>query len=148
MEAVIFCGIQGSGKSTFFKERFFATHVRISLDLLRTRHREKLLLDACLTSGQRFVVDNTNPTRADRQRYIHEAGQKGFAVVGYYFSSRLEEALGRNRLREGKTRVPDAAVRGTAAKLEIPAWDEGFDRLHYVKLENGSFTISGWNDEV
>jgi predicted kinase len=63
MEAVIFCGIQGAGKSTFFKKHFFQTHVRISLDLLRTRHREKVFLTACLESGQRFVVDNTNPTR-------------------------------------------------------------------------------------
>jgi predicted kinase len=48
MEAVIFCGIQGAGKNTFFKEHFFRTHVRISPDLLRTRHREKVFLNACL----------------------------------------------------------------------------------------------------
>jgi predicted kinase len=36
MEAVIFTGLQATGKSSFFKERFFSTHVRISLDLLRT----------------------------------------------------------------------------------------------------------------
>ena len=33
MEAVIFIGIQASGKSTFFKERFFNTHVRINLEM-------------------------------------------------------------------------------------------------------------------
>ncbi len=38
MEAVVFCGIQGSGKTSFYRERLLATHVRISLDLLRTRH--------------------------------------------------------------------------------------------------------------
>ncbi|MBN1315005.1 MAG: hypothetical protein JXA42_06040 [Anaerolineales bacterium] len=38
MQAVIFIGIQATGKSTFFKERFFNTHVRISLDLLKTRN--------------------------------------------------------------------------------------------------------------
>src|SRR4051812_8782542 len=37
MEAVILIGIQGSGKSTFYRERFFDTHVRVSLDLLKTR---------------------------------------------------------------------------------------------------------------
>jgi predicted kinase len=46
MEAVIFVGIQGTGKSTFYKERFFDTHVRINLDMLKTRHREKLLVQA------------------------------------------------------------------------------------------------------
>jgi hypothetical protein len=66
VEAVVFCGIQASGKSTFYRERFFPTHVRISLDLLRTRHREATFLRACLETRQRFVVDNTNPTRAER----------------------------------------------------------------------------------
>jgi predicted kinase len=28
MEAVILCGIQGTGKSTFCRERFFDTHRR------------------------------------------------------------------------------------------------------------------------
>ena len=41
MEAVILIGIQGAGKSTFYKDRFFNTHVRINLDMLKTRHREK-----------------------------------------------------------------------------------------------------------
>jgi predicted kinase len=30
MEAVILVGIQASGKSTFYAQRFFDTHVRIS----------------------------------------------------------------------------------------------------------------------
>ena len=41
MEAVVFAGLQASEKSSFFKERFFSTHVRISLDLLKTRNREE-----------------------------------------------------------------------------------------------------------
>ena len=54
MEAILFIGIQASGKSTFFAERFFKTHVRINLDMLRTRHREELLVKACLEAvGQR-----------------------------------------------------------------------------------------------
>lgn len=32
MEAVIFVGIQASGKTSFYLERFFETHVRISRD--------------------------------------------------------------------------------------------------------------------
>lgn len=33
MQAVIFVGLQGAGKTTFYKERFFATHLRLSLDM-------------------------------------------------------------------------------------------------------------------
>jgi predicted kinase len=32
MEAIIFCGIQGSGKSTFFLQNFYHTHVRLNLN--------------------------------------------------------------------------------------------------------------------
>jgi transcriptional regulator with XRE-family HTH domain len=37
VEAIIFVGIQASGKSTFYRERFFDTHLRINLDMLKTR---------------------------------------------------------------------------------------------------------------
>ena len=51
MEAVIFVGLQAAGKSSFFVERFFQTHVRINMDMLRTRHRERTLTQACLFDG-------------------------------------------------------------------------------------------------
>lgn len=62
MEAIIFIGIQGAGKSTFYRHHFFNTHIRINLDMLKTRHREQIFLQACLEAKQPFVVDNTNPT--------------------------------------------------------------------------------------
>ena len=68
MEAIILCGLQGSGKTTLYRDRFLETHVRISMDLLRTRAREAALLEWCLRTRTRFVVDNTNPTAADRAR--------------------------------------------------------------------------------
>jgi hypothetical protein len=77
MEAVIFIGLQASGKSSFDKERFFSTHVRVSLDLLKTRPREERFLAVCLETDQRFVIDNTNPTREDRARYIPRAKAAG-----------------------------------------------------------------------
>ena len=146
MEAVIFTGLQGSGKSSFYKERFFSTHVRISLDLLKTRNRENRLLTFCLETQQRFVIDNTNPTRADRARYIGRSTEAGFRVIGYYFRSKVEECLQRN---EGRTdRVPDVAILATAKKLEVPALDEGFDELRYVRIEDRQFVVEEWKDEV
>ncbi|MFO0914777.1 MAG: ATP-binding protein [Pirellulales bacterium] len=135
MEAVIFIGLQASGKSSFYKERFFATHVRISLDLLRTRHREWRLLNMCLETQQPFVVDNTNPTRDERAKYIEVAKSAKYSVIGYYFRSKAEECLARNRQRQEQ--VPDVGILSTAKKLELPTWDEGFDSLQFVRLTNG-----------
>jgi len=148
MEAIIFCGLQGSGKTTFFKENFFRTHLRISLDLLRTRHREKVFLRACLESGQRFVVDNTNVTKDERSVYIQGAKDRKIMVIGYYFSSKAEEAIARNASRPAEERVPDIAVKGTLSKLERPDMDEGFDALYHVAIVEGKFSVNGWNDEI
>jgi predicted kinase len=141
MEAIIFIGIQGSGKSTFFKERFFSTHVRISLDLLKTRFRERRHFETCLETGQRFVVDNTNPMRADRAKYIEPARGAKFKVIGYYFDSMTDDCLFRNRERPEPYRVPDVAVMATAKKLERPSLDEGFDQLFSVQLLNQQFVV-------
>jgi predicted kinase len=145
MEAVIFCGIQGSGKTTFYRERFFDTHVRISMDLLRTRRREQLILVACLEGKQRFVVDNTNPTAADRARYIGPALAAGFRVIGYFFVADPKAAFARNRARSGRAAVPAAALFGTHKRLQPPALEEGFERVYRVELPpSGVFQVSQW----
>jgi len=149
MEAVIFVGIQASGKSTFYVERFFKTHVRINLDMLRTRHRERVLLDACIAAKQPFVIDNTNPAAADRSPYIQTARAAGFDIVGYYFQSKVDDCLSRNAERPETERVPDLAILGTYKRLEVPTLAEGFDRLFYVSVsEEGGFTVEEWCDEV
>ncbi len=99
MEAIILIGIQGAGKSTFYRDRFFDTHVRINLDMLKTRHREKCFLDACLAAKQPFVVDNTNPAREDRCRCIEPAKAAGFTVIGYYLQSKVDGCKERNEKR-------------------------------------------------
>lgn len=148
MEAVLLIGIQGSGKSSFFKERFFSTHVRISLDLLRTRFRESQFLETCLSSAQRFVIDNTNPTRQERIRCIQAAREAHYSVVGYYFQSKVEDCLRRNDDRPETERVPDVAILSTTKKLELPAREEGFDRLFYVRLQDRRFIVEEWRDEI
>src|SRR5262249_38996676 len=112
------------------------------------RHREQRLLEACLTTEQRFVIDNTNPTRDDRIRYVAAAKAARYAVVGYYFQSKVEECLRRNRERTEIERVPDIAILSTAKKLELPTWDEGFDQMYYVRLEDRRFVVEEWRDEI
>jgi predicted kinase len=148
VEAVIFMGLQGAGKSTFYQDRFFATHLRINLDMFKTRHRERRFLTTCVETGQRFVVDNTNPTRAEREVYIQAAKDAGFRVVGYYFQSRVEDCKRRNDQRPSAQRVPLPGILGTAARKELPTAAEGFDELYYVRIEAGGFVVEEWRDEV
>lgn len=133
MELLLFMGAQGAGKSTFFRERLFDTHVRINLDMLVTRHRERLLLEACLSAKQACAIDNTNPTRAQRAVYIERARAHGYAVHGYWFQAPLETLRERNGRRSGKACVPDVAILSTLKKFEPPAFAEGFERLFRVE---------------
>lgn len=148
MQAIIFIGIQASGKSTFYMVNFFNSHVRVSMDLLNTRNKENHFLETCFQTQTRFVVDNTNPTLEERKKYIELAKQNKYEVIGYYFSSSIEEALNRNNLRSGKERVPDVGIKGCFKKLVIPTKKEGFDKLYFVTTSNNEFKVSDWKDEI
>jgi predicted kinase len=143
MEAVVFCGVQGSGKTTLYRDRFVETHVRVSMDLLRTRGREEAFVRLCLESGQRFVVDNTNPTPTDRRRYIEPAAAAGFRVIGYLVEVDRSLALARNAGRTGRARVAVSGVLGTERRLLRPTLEEGFDDLWHATAAPGG----GWRVE-
>lgn len=134
MEAVVLAGIQASGKSTFFRERFFETHVRIGQDLLRTRNRQERFLALCLETRQPFVVDRVNHT-AERARFVVPARRAGFRVVAYWFDTRPRDAIDRNARRTGRTRVPVPAVLGTYKRFAPPQPAEGFDAVHRVVVD-------------
>ncbi|HEV2147441.1 MAG TPA: AAA family ATPase [Longimicrobiaceae bacterium] len=145
MEAIVFIGIQASGKSTFYRARFFDTHVRISLDLLRTRRRERLLLAACIEAQQPFVVDNTNVTREERARYLAAARPAAFRAAGYFFEPDPAGSALRNAGREEAKRVPPAGLFGTLKRLERPTAHEGFDALFRVTIApGGEFAVEPW----
>ncbi|MDU1889250.1 MAG: hypothetical protein E6767_01050 [Dysgonomonas sp.] len=148
MEAILFCGIQATGKSSFYKKNFFRTHVHISLDLLKTRYRESRFIDLCIETNQKFVIDNTNPAIIDRAGYIAKIKQAKYKLIGYYFQSKIEEAIERNNNRIGKERIPEIGVRATYNKLELPSLDEGFGELYYVELNKGEFIIKEWSNEI
>lgn len=140
MELILFSGPQATGKSTFFKARFIDTHLRLNLDMLRTRHREKLLFAACLEAKQPVVVENTNLTVAERANYIALAKAARFRVIGFRFWISLETALLRNAGRQEP--VPEKAIRAAFRNWQYPDWPEGFDALFDVVAEGGEFFIT------
>lgn len=130
MEAVILCGLQASGKTTLYRDRFLETHARISLDLLRTRAREAAFLATCLDTKLPFVVDNTNPTVAERARYVEPAGQAGFKLVAYLVDVDIAIARARNAARDRT--VPASGLNDVAKRLVRPTPEEGFDELWHA----------------
>lgn len=148
MEAIIFCGIQATGKTTFFKEFFFKTHIRVSLDQLNTRNKESRFIETCMQTFHPFVVDNTNPSIEERAKYIAIARANKFKVIGYYFQSKLSDALVRNNQRSGKEKIPEIGIKGTYKRLQKPSLEEGFDELYYVTSEHNNFIVKNWSNEI
>lgn len=143
---IIMIGIQGSGKSEFCKQKLGDRFVRVNLDTLKTRNRERLLIERCFSESLDFVVDNTNPTPEDRARYIGPAALNGYHIIGYFMQSCLKECIERNNTREGKARIPSMAIAATSNKLKLPEYSEGFDELYYVANDGKTMTISKWRD--
>ncbi len=153
MDLIVLIGLQASGKTTFARSRLGGA-VYVSKDAMRNvrnkGRRQEALLRQALASGRTVVIDNTNPTVADRAPLIALARAYGARVIGYYFSSRLPEALIRNRARPADARVPDVALHVTRRKLECPSYAEGFDELYAVELDPGrrEFRVTAWPPEV
>lgn len=148
MEAILFIGVQGSGKSTFYKKEYFNSHLRISLDLLNTRNKESKLLDFCLEFQQRLVIDNTNPTKEERAKYIQKLKQRGFKIIAIYFETTLKTALERNELREGKAKVAKVGVLSTYKKMELPMYKEGFDEIYTINTEEKNPQLKKLQNEI
>jgi len=70
MQLIILIGIPGCGKSSFYKGQFFNSHLRLSLDLLKTRNKEQRFLNQALSLQQWIVIDNTNVLREERSKYM------------------------------------------------------------------------------
>lgn len=141
MEAVIFIGLQGAGKSTFYARKFASTQLRISMDLAKTRPREKRLLEDCFAARREFVVDNTNATISSRKNYIDAAKAAGFRVIGYFFVPDVKASLERNARRSGKEKIPVPGIYRTNKIMQPPTYGEGFDELFEVSLRGAEFSV-------
>jgi predicted kinase len=136
LELIIFVGMQAAGKSTYYAATFAATHVHVSKDLMRNVRdrdaRQQQMIERSLQCGQSVVVDNTNPTPLIRAPLIELGRRSGARVIACFFEAVVKDAVARNRLREGKARVPDVAMYVTARRIVPPTLAEGFDEVRVI----------------
>jgi predicted kinase len=143
MEAVVLCGIQGSGKTTLYRDRYAATHVRISLDELGTRPREAAVLAECLARRAPVVIDSTNPTPRERALHLTAVRAAGYRAVCVLVEVDAALARARNATRDRPERIPAGSVAATARRFVRPAEGEGFDELLHATAAPGG----GWRVE-
>jgi predicted kinase len=144
-ELVILVGLPGAGKTSFHRERFAATHVHVSKDLLRNRcdkqARQLALIDEALAAGRSVVVDNVNAAVADRAAHVEAGRRHGATIACYVLATDVGECFRRNRQRLGRERVPNVAIAAAAKRWQPPTKGEGFDRLVEVRGEARRFEV-------
>jgi predicted kinase len=146
MELVVFVGLQGSGKSAFYRSRYSGTHLHVSKDLFpaharRKQERQMRQVEEALATGRSVVVDNTNARRADRAPLVEAGRRFGARLIAVHFTASVAEALRRNAGREGRARVPDVAIFTTARRTETPVREEGFDEVLRVRMDVDGFAL-------
>jgi predicted kinase len=139
LECVILIGLPGVGKSWLYREKFAGTHLHVSKDLWpnatkREDRQRKIIADA-LASGKSVVIDNTNPTVAERAALMRIARAHGARVIGYFFDVNTRTAVARNAERTGPSKVPNVAIFTVAKRLHPPSRAEDFDQLFRVTIE-------------
>jgi GTPase SAR1 family protein len=141
----VLVGLQASGKTTFCL-RMLGGYVQVSKDRFgNARHRQarqlRLVAEA-VAAGRDVAVDNTNPSPGEWQPLIEQARLGGARVVAYWFPPDLPGSLRRNAARTGRSRVPDAGVRATMARLRQPGLADGFDTVLTVRADGaGGFLV-------
>jgi len=144
VECVILIGLPGAGKSSLYREKFASTHVHVSKDLwpnaTKREERQREMIEEALGAGRSVVIDNTNPTIAERAALIRLARVHGARVIGYFFDVNTRTAVARNAERTGRGKVPNVAIFTAAKRLQRPSLAEGFDQLFSRRNREGSFT--------
>jgi predicted kinase len=136
-ELVVMVGLQGAGKSTWVAGHLAGTHVVVSKDhwpnARRREARLRRVVAEALAEGASVVVDNTNPSPAERAPLVELARAAGVPARAVHLDVPLETCLARNDARTGRARVPLVGVFSTKARLTPPSTAEGFAEVLVVR---------------
>jgi predicted kinase len=155
-ECVMLCGIPTSGKSTYVNklkkldywkdavvlstdnyiekqaQRCGLTYNQIFDDVIDNATRElELELNMAKDKGKNIIWDQTNLSVKTRRKKL--AKLPSFYARGViYFTVSLEDALERNKHREGKF-IPESILKRMWHQFEIPTRNEDFDYVEKVE---------------
>jgi predicted kinase len=157
-ECVFLCGIPCCGKSTYAEklktipywsnavilstdnyiekeaQRMGMTYNQIFDDAIDDATRElELQLNMAKDKGKNLIWDQTNISRKTRRKKLLKL-PSFYARGVIYFEISLEEALERNKNREGKF-IPESILKRMYHQLEIPTKNEDFDYVECVNDE-------------
>ncbi|KAH3743143.1 DNA 3'phosphatase [Pelomyxa schiedti] len=139
-EMILFVGFPASGKSTFAKTHLIPkNYVHVNRDTLSTQPKCLKAAKDALSSGSSVVIDNTNPSKANRAPYIKLAKDLGVPVRCFRFDTEEELAKHLNSFREQITQgksahVPRVGYAVFKKAFQEPTLSEGFSEIRHINF--------------
>lgn len=93
---VLFIGMPGSGKTTYYNTHFKDTHVHINQDLLGSKPKCLKMSRDKIKCGDNVVIDCTNPGQSRRDEFYDIAKRNNYNITTIYFE---KDGRGWNKLR-------------------------------------------------
>jgi bifunctional polynucleotide phosphatase/kinase len=145
---VVMVGSPASGKSYYSQELETKGFVRINKDTMKTDKVIETAFNNGIKEGQNIVIDNTNPTKEARAKWITVAKKASYhvTIVWMNFPISVVEYLDNYRIAKYKNQdyhVPIVAMRVYYKKLEEPTQQE-CDTLLEIKTINADDMLSVW----
>ncbi len=123
-EVIMMVGMQGSGKSTFAKNKF-QNYTIISGDIYKTAER---MIKEANKYDTSIVFDSTNGTKEKRKYFIEYAKSKDLEVRCFWVDRSIDICIEQNKQREKEKdiHIPKIALYKYRKDFEEPDESEGF----------------------
>ncbi|KXJ96665.1 polynucleotide kinase 3 phosphatase-domain-containing protein [Microdochium bolleyi] len=151
-DIVLFCGMPGAGKSTFFWRYLEPLgYQRINQDTLKTRQKCFKAAAEHLVAGRSVAIDNTNADPDGRKEWVDLARSRGVPIRCVWFKTpfalcehnAVVRALNGASLNpEGRASLPSMAFHGFNSRFSRPTTIEGYEDI--IEME---FKFRGSKDE-
>lgn len=120
---IIFVGISGSGKTTFYHNYFqsMPNYVHINMDKLKTKQACVSLLKNSMKERKNCIVDNTNLDKKSRMEWIDLCKKNQYRSLIFYFDLPLIHIFHNNKFRHVtklNQSVPDVVIYSQNKKFE------------------------------
>lgn len=138
-EVILLVGFPGSGKSYFAKNYLVpAGYIHVNRDTLKTWQLCVQKTNEALQLNKSVVVDNTNPDKESRQRYVQIAKDAGVPCRCFIMDVSFEHAKHNEKFRErvdkNHVHVSDMVFNIYKSKYQVPEPTEGFESIEKIKF--------------
>ncbi|KAG5331513.1 PNKP kinase, partial [Acromyrmex charruanus] len=131
-EMILMVGSPGSGKS-YFTKNHLKEYGYINRDTLGSWQKCIAAVQQYLNERKSVVIDNTNPNKASRERYMEVAKKCNVPIRCFVITTSLEHAKHNNKFREltdpSHTPINDIIIHSYMKNYEPPTLEEGFKEI-------------------